>query len=327
MQYLTHVNTLLGKMRQEPITDLSTDQTTDAFKAQVAVQRAVARIWNFKTWSFKRRSKTLSLTSGTADYELPKNAGEIYSITLSEAPYVIQPVAKYVFDRLVLNPIDTGNPSLSMLSDYLGVSEQPTAASTISVVSSSSLDNTQSVLIQGLVSGEDDYEVVSLNGTSAATTSKSFTHIESVTKSEATAGRVTLTSDSGGVTNLVLGPNELTTRLRKITFFPEPASSLTATLNFFALPPNLTHKWQDTLIPDRWAYVIDQWAFALGLQPKGQEQQAEQTAQLATAIKMLEEDMASEEIISIEEPMVSLKPGQGSGVLRAGLPSGYGHVE
>lgn len=327
MQYINLVNSILGRMREEPITELSTDQTTIAYKVQLSVQRAVARVWNHKSWAFKRRSTTLSLTSGIADYVLPKTAGEVYSVTLSEMPWVIKPVPKYLFDSLVPNPVETGNPRASVLSDFLGVSAQPSSASTISVVSSSAGDTTQSVLVQGVVSGEDDYEVVALVGTTPVATSKSFTSISSITKSAVTSGRITLTSNSGGVTNLVLGPNDLTVRLRKITFHPTPASSLTATINHLALPPNLTHKWQDTLIPDRWTYVVEQWAFALGLMPKGQDQLNEQTAQLNLGIKMLEEDMASEEMVSVEEPIVALKPGQDGNVMRTGIPTGYGQVE
>lgn len=327
MQYLTLINTVLGKMRQEPITDLSIDQTTEAYKAQVAVNRAIARVWNYKTWSFKRRSRTLSLTSGTADYELPKTAGEVYSITLNQSPWKISAISKALFDMLVQNPTDTGNPQVGILSDSLGVNEQPTSASTISLSSSSSSDTTQSVLVQGLVSGEDDYELINLNGTTPAATTKSFSYIEAVTKSALTAGRVTLTSNSAVTTNLILGPNDLTVRLRKITFFPEPASTLIATINYFARPPILTHKWQDSLIEDRWTSVVDQWAFSLALQGKGQDQLAEQQAQMSLAIKMLEEDMASEEVISIEEPLISLKAGEGGNGMRVGLPSGYGYVE
>ena len=53
--YLSHVNTVLSKLREPVITALSTNEDTEAFKAQRAVQRAVNRIFNSKTWSFRQR--------------------------------------------------------------------------------------------------------------------------------------------------------------------------------------------------------------------------------------------------------------------------------
>lgn len=311
MLFIEHVNVVLQKLRQDPISSLSTDTTTEAYRAQIAVNRAIARVWNHKSWSFKSRSDTLALTASTASYPLPKLVGEPYSTISSLHPYKVFPISKHLFDLYVPNPTATGNPYFMILSEMRGVTTQLSSASTIGAVSSSASDTTQKVLVKGIVSGEEDYEELTLNGTTQVTTTKSFSSIQSITKSATTAGRVTITSTGDSSTLLVLSPIDQTARLRQATFYPTPSASATITIHHFRLPPFLTHAYEDHQIPRRWDYVVDQWAYALALQAKGQDQLAEFQNQIALATKMLEEDMASEEIISIEEPVLPLKAGEG----------------
>jgi hypothetical protein len=171
-------------------------------------------------------------------------------------------------------------------------------------VSSSASDTSQTVTIRGVVSGEIDVEEVSINGTSAVSTTKSFSSILSVSKSAVAAGRVTLTSNGGVVTNVVLAPQEKTTRLRKIRFLPTPDAVYTVIFKHFAKPTVLTVRYEDTEIPSRWDYIVEQYAFALALQAKGKEQAEEFVAQMQLADKMLEADMASEEAESSETILV-----------------------
>jgi hypothetical protein len=332
MIFLDTINNVLGKMRQEPVTALPTDTTTDAYRVQIAVQRAVNRIWNHKTWAFKRQSDTLALTSGESDYVCPRSVGEIYSVTLNQDPWTIKPIAKHRFNSRFINPTETGNPRISILSDFQGVENQPAASGQLSVVSASALDvstsdtDTYRVFIEGIsTGGVTEFENVGLNGTTAVTTAAAFTSIKAITRSGVTNGRTIITADSGATSVLTLAKNELGVRLKKLSFYPIPASSLTATINHFSLPPILKFRFQDLIIPDRWDYVVEQWAFALALQSKGQEQATEQTSATSLAIKMLEEDMSSEEIVSVEEPIESPKVG-GDGIV-SGIPSGFGYVE
>ena len=328
--YIDHVNSVLQKLREPLITSLSTDNTTEAYRAQECVRRAVDRVWNYKQWAFKLRRYDFTTTSATSDYVLPRLVGEPYKIMSSASPYLITVVREEDFDNAIPNPSSSGNPRLARLFEMVGVETQPTSASSITVVSSSASDTTQTVLIKGLVNSQVDYEAVSLNGTSSATTTKSFSAIYSVTKSATTAGRVTVTSNAGVVTNVVLAPAEKTVRLRKIRLFPTPGSTITVTVKNFGIPPLLTHEYEDTEIPSRWDYVVDQWGYTLALQSKGQEQLNEFAAQLQVAVKMLEEDMHVEENMLTEEIIVPERWGGSSGSGYPGwtsLPDGYGTLE
>lgn len=293
--FIESVNVVLQRLRETPITELSSDATSVAFRAQTAVQRAVARVWNAKQWTFKQRKTTLALTSGTGEYNLGKEVGEPYIVLLSASPYLVRPKSEEDFDTRIPNPTGTGNPDHYMLFEYGGVETQPTSASILTLASSSVSDTTQSVMIRGVVSGQEDYEMVTLNGTTQVTTTKQFTSIRSISKSAATAGRISVTSNGGAVTVLTLGPLEKTTRLKKVRFYPTPSSSLTATIKHFKEPFIPTQALDDSEIPSRWDYVVEQWAFALALQPQGQDQITEQQSQFDLAEKYLNEDMASEE--------------------------------
>lgn len=81
---------------------------------------------------------------------------------------------------------------------------QPSSVSAISVVSSDAMDTSQTVTISGLVNGLEDVETVTLNGTTAVSTIKTFTYIAGTRKNENTAGIITCTSNSGVVTNCTM---------------------------------------------------------------------------------------------------------------------------
>ncbi len=326
--FIDHVNAVLQKLRETPITSLSTDTTSEAFKAQESVRRAVKRVWNGKQWSFKLRRFTFPTVASQTDYLLPKLVGETYKLQSSGSPYDITVVSEDTFDKNIPNPTATGNPTIARLFEMVGVEVQPTSASVVTVVSSSASDITQTVVVKGLVSGQVDYEEFTLVGTTPVVGTKSFSEIYAITKSDPTLGRVTLTSNAGVVTNATMATQEKVVRLRKIRLYPSPADVLTITVKCFGLSPELTRAYEDTEIPTRWDYIVDQYAFAYDLQTKGQEQLAEFTTQMQLADKMLEDDMMTEEYISAEEVIVPERwGGTGDGSLGwTSLPAGYGYT-
>lgn len=324
--YLEHVNTVLGKLREAPITALSTDTTTEAFRAQVAVKRAVARVWNAKQWSFKTRSYALSTVSGTLSYALPPYVGEIFSVKVSSAPYVVSVLPESQFDKYLPNPTETGCPRYVRLFDMSGALGQPAAAGVAAIVSSSASDTTQKVLVKGIVGGYVDTEELSLSGTGTVTGSKSFSEVTAVTKSAETVGKVTVTI--GSTTIATIAPAETVHRRRFIRCYPTPDAAYTLTLKHFGASPNLSNAYEDTEIPTRWDYVVDQFAFALALQSKGKEQAEEFAAQFDVATKFLQTDMATEEYIASEEIITPQRWGNNSGELSqwGSLPDGYGYT-
>lgn len=73
---------------------------------------------------------------------------------------------------------------------------QPAAAGTVSIASDNTDDTSQSITIDGLVSGIRDVEVIELNGTTSVAGIKSFSYIYGVRKSDDTEGIVIITRGS-----------------------------------------------------------------------------------------------------------------------------------
>ena len=320
--FIDHVNAVLGKLRETPITALTTDVTTEAWRAQEAVKQAVRRVWNSKQWSFKVRETTLATVSGTTAYALPAYIGEIFGVKSSEEPYVIPVLGEISFDKMVPHPTATGRPRAVRVFDVSGVSTQPATAGVVSVVSSSAADSTQKVVVKGLVSDIIRSEELSLAGTGTVSGTLAFSKILAVSKSATTAGVITISS--GATTLAIMAPGDVVHQRRFLRVFPNPDAVYTLTIKYFSANPNLVTAYEDTEIPVKWDYVVDQYAFALALQAKGKEQAEEFASQFNVAGKLLETDMAKEEFAMSEEILLPSGMGEGSGGSTWGqFPGGY----
>lgn len=120
---------------------------------------------------------------------------------------------------------------------------QPLEASVVTIVSSSTSDNTGSVTVFGVVSGYPDYETINMNGTTSAAGSKSFTSIERVVKSGSTIGRVTVTTNSGNNTVAVLPVGDTTGGIlyKKIQLFPLPNEIMPINVQYYKDPFRLVN--------------------------------------------------------------------------------------
>ena len=284
------------------------------------------RIFNAKTWSFRQRRTTFATVASTARYNLPKTVGLPYIVQSTGEPKKIEFVGEEEFDFQIPDPLEVADPRVATIYDLNGVSEQPSSASVIAISSSSNADTSQIVRVRGLVGGQETSENISLNGTSGVNGLLSFSEIIAVTKSAETTGNITLTSNSAAVTNVVIGPLETTVKFRQMRLYPTPASVLTITVKHFAPPPILTHIYDDIQIPQTWDYVTDQFAFALALQAKGQDQASEFTTQYALAKQFLDEDMATEERAAVHVPLIARRAGDTGDLTPAWLPSGHGFL-
>lgn len=329
--FIDHVNVVLSKLRGTAITSLSTNANEEAFRTQIAVQRAVTRVWNSRKWTFKQRTDTLSLTSGTSIYNFPKQVGESYSIRSLDASSIgkkVTVLSQDLFDTHIPDPQNSGWPVTLIMFNMLGSRNDPSSSSVLTLASSSASDTSQSITIRGIVGGDIDVEEIALSGVTEVSTTRSFTSIISIGKSAVTTGRVTITSNSAAVTIVVLSPQEQTIKLREFRAYPQPDATYTLQFKNFGMPPILTSRYQDSEISPRWDYIIEQYAFAFVLQSKGQDQLQEFTTQIQFADKMLELDMATEESQSTEVIIRPQKPSFGT--LQGNLwqpPSGRGFTE
>lgn len=104
------------------------------------------------------------------------------------------------------------------------VREQPSAASVITVVSSSAADITQTVQIRGVVGDSETYESITLNGTTNASGTKQFTKIYSIGKDD-TTGTITVTATAQ--TLAYLSPEQVQSRIKKLRLGRIPTQTAT----------------------------------------------------------------------------------------------------
>lgn len=144
-----------------------------------------------------------------------------------------------------VSSIDTASTTSSYIIFDDVVNTQPTSASTISFVSSSASDTTQTFYVRGLVGGVEDYETGTLNGTTPVPTTKSFSRIYAIGFDAVRVGIVTATSNSGAVTIGVIAREAVQTRYKKLRLVP--ISNITLNLEMIytqkAMPMSQTYDY------------------------------------------------------------------------------------
>ena len=124
--------------------------------------------------------------------------------------------------------------------------KQVKAASVISLSSSDTSDTSIPITVFGEVSGLPDSEVINTNatdGTTSVSGSKSFTKVDRVIKGASTAGRITVTANSGNTTVVTLPTGDTTAGLlyRKVQLYPLPDRVMPINVFYYIDPVRLVN--------------------------------------------------------------------------------------
>lgn len=181
----------------------------------------------------QRSDYSFTTTAGTEDYVLPQDFLREYTVIDATNKRQLSRIdSQQLVDNYTSQLDQQGVVTHYMVLEKT-CDKQPTSASTISVVSSSASDTSQTVYIKGLDSnGYEDYESVTLTGTTPAVSTKSYTRILMISKSSVTVGTVTLTSNSGAITNAVMSRQMLDYRVKIMRLVQIPSSSYTIEINY-----------------------------------------------------------------------------------------------
>jgi len=117
-------------------------------------------------------------------------------------------------------------------------------------------DIAQKATVLGYVSGQLQEEEVQLNGSSSVATTKSFTSLVKISKSDKTGGYITATSNSGGVTNAILDPGETEIDVQTIKLYPIPAANETINYEAYITHPKLYKDSDAPLIPSEFHNLL-----------------------------------------------------------------------
>lgn len=197
-------------------------------------KRMTEERWSFMLWDSE---ETISIVAPTQSYSLHS---ELFRPLYFWNDTVKDYMTQYNEGNVVASGADWHSDTNSALKFTLWakteVQAQPTAASFITVASSVPADNGSKTVT---VKGDTAQGVRSETISSGSTGSVSFTKILKVTKGDAWAGTMTLTSNAAAVTNLVLFAEEFGRSYQKFELLEIPQQAETVKYKFYRLPSQL----------------------------------------------------------------------------------------
>ena len=213
------------------------------------VQRLTEVDWNFMLWP---RAETLTTVVGQRTYGLHSEYWKgLWFRNRTTKSYLIETPMRQLEQTGADWNNDTGSAERFTLTSRTQIQNQPSSASVISIVSSSASDasSAKAITVGGMTSTGYTTESITPNGITAAPGSTSFTEIITVTKAAAWVGTMTMTSNSGAVTNLTLFPTEYGRSHQQIELLRAPATAETIEYRFYRQPPKLTNDNDVPLLP------------------------------------------------------------------------------
>lgn len=212
---------------------------------------------------FMRMEATVSTVVGQREYTLSPLFDKpiVFFNEATKATLIETPPRNQEDERLDLSSTPTGTAEQFYFSGYAPVKNQPTSASVITAVSDNGADigSNYQVAVKGInTTGDIIVDVLTLNGSTPVVGTHSFQAggILAVTKSGATSGNVTLTSNSGTVTLLTLTPNELGKQYRKFRLLSTPSTKENILYRFYRKPIYLVNNYDVPDIPYPYSQVL-----------------------------------------------------------------------
>jgi len=217
-------------------------------------------------WSWLRQyGYTFSTVADTQVYALSPLVDTSKIITMYDAasPRHIANMTEAEFRMYSPGAESTGDAYLYRLIGYSPVQNQPTSASALSFVSSSASDTAVVINIQGLDgSSVLVSETVTLNGTSSVSSTYSYTKIMSLSKDVVSVGKVTVTSNAGVVTNVVIAAKDRHASHPMVGLYSIPDSVDTIYYDFTMKLQTLSANDDISLIPEQYHDVMELYAIA-----------------------------------------------------------------
>jgi hypothetical protein len=201
--------------------------------------RCSADKWPFMLW---RKPLTFNLVADQTLYSLHAEfARPLYFYNLTQGLPMQEVPNRQVLDADISHTEDSDDRCFTLWG-HTPVSAQPTAASVLTVTSTSGSDSAKTVVVRG----ETTYGVVEETLTVGVAGSTEFTEVLNVTLSATFVGQMTLSAASGG-TLLNLPAGELGRQFRQFRTLYVPNVTDEIEYQFFRKPTPLT---RDNAIPD-----------------------------------------------------------------------------
>ena len=227
--------------------DTSTTKTNVDNALNEANQRRMGQFnWN---WAVQPSAETITLVANTQYYSLHPSVDRIIYLYNRNTKTYLKAVPFRNIEPLGANLLDATNGDKFHFMGMSPVQYQPSSSSVITIVSDNAADTGagDAVTIRGETATGIKTETINPNGTTSAAGSVAFTRILNVTLAAAWTGKLTMTSNSGVVTNLVLNAGELGRQYQQIFLTWVPSGGEVLEYKFYQRPRVMS---ADNDIPD-----------------------------------------------------------------------------
>ncbi len=216
--------------------------------------RLMTESWPFMLWD---SAETFMLTANQQQYILHPEVASLYYLYNQTAKRFMVEIPTRQFDQLQADHNSEHGAERFMIRGRSPVKAQPSAATTLRVVSSSTGDTSaMAVTVRGVDANDEVVsESFTMNGTTQVTGTTSFVKVLRVTKSGSFAGTLTL-STSGGTTLLSLTTSEFGKSYPTIQLLQLPQSTDTLEYQFYRQPLLLTDDYDMVDIPPPFGQVL-----------------------------------------------------------------------
>lgn len=211
-------------------------------------RRLTSEKWPFMLWD---SAELITMVSGQQTYPLHTLFSQpFYFFNRTKKVYIREVSARALAPSGARWNTDADTQRFTLWGRS-AVATQPSASSIITITSSSVSDNTvaKAITVTGITSSGEESETVTPSGTGAAVTTRSFTKILGVTKAAAWAGTMTMTSNAGAITNLVLLPTEFGRSYQQLFLLGAPTAGDIIEYRFYRLPRQLVNDNDITNLP------------------------------------------------------------------------------
>lgn len=218
--------------------------------------RCTERNWPFMLWD---TAETFSTVAAQQIYPLHQEfARPLYVYNRTTSNYLQEVPNRQLAESGHQWNTDTGSAQHFVLWGSTQVKTQPSSASVLTIVSSSASDVTSyTLIVRGVnASGVVVSETFTATGTTPVVGTTSFVKILSVTKSAVWNGRMTMTSNSGAVTNLTLEATEYGRSYPQLFLLASPDAVETIEYRFYRQPYVLTNDYDVPDIPPPYSAIL-----------------------------------------------------------------------
>lgn len=227
--------------------------TSTAFTTLIGywVNNRYRDIVNSYDWEQLYHTQALTASATISEYPMDENTERLIWVNDNGNDTYADVITEQEFWQSYYDDLaNQGTPEVCYLKSQ-SVRAQPSAATKPVVKSSSASDTTQTVLLRGITSTQNEiYESLTLTGTTAATASNSYTEILAISKSAATAGRVTIYENDGATVLAELSPENLASRYKVLHLHPIPGDDIDLTIRCEKRVMPLSQDYDYPLIED-----------------------------------------------------------------------------